>query len=554
MVIPWCGFTLFKLFKISIMIRLNYTFLFIIFLAFAAKAQDTPFDIQLTPIQVEGVGGLQAFAFGQHDGKWLVVGGRLDGLHRRQPFASFDIAGHNTQLIVVDPAGNQSWKASLDILPTSIKEQLSATNMEFYQEGDILYLIGGYGYSATAGDHITYPNLTAINIPQTIQAIQNNLSIQPFIRQIKDDKMAVTGGYLHKIYDTFYLVGGQKFIGRYNPMGPNNGPGFIQEYTNAIRKFTLEDDGNTLKVTHQPEIYDRAQLHRRDYNVASQILPDGREGLTAFSGVFQESVDLPFLTCVNIDSDGYAVQLGFNQYYNHYHCAHVPLYSAKDNEMHTLFFGGIAQYYDENGLLVRDDNVPFVNTIARVTRSSDGSMAEYKLPVTMPGLLGAGSEFIPISTIPSYENGVLKLDEINSDTIKIGYIYGGISSSAPNIFFTNTGTQSNASSQIFQVNLIKNSPTSVHDVNVQSKNGLGMVIYPNPSDEFIHLSFDLPVSSDVTLTIFDINGTLLKTYGWGQLSSGPHHYNTSEVFGNHKILIFQLQAGDRLSRQKVIVK
>jgi hypothetical protein len=534
--------------------RVNYTFLFILFLAFAAKAQDAPFDIQLTPIQVEGVGGLQAFAFGQHDGKWLVVGGRLDGLHRRQPFASFDIAGHNTQLIVIDPAGNQSWKASIDILPTSIKEQLSATNMEFYQEGDILYLVGGYGYSATSGDHITYPNLTAINIPQTIQAIQNNLSIQPFIRQIKDDKMAVTGGYLHKIYDTFYLVGGQKFIGRYNPMGPNNGPGFIQEYTNAIRKFTLEDDGNTLKVTHQPEIYDRTQLHRRDYNVAPQILPDGREGLTAFSGVFQENVDLPFLTCVNIDSDGHSVQPGFNQYYNHYHCAHIPIYSADDNEMHTLFFGGIAQYYDDNGLLVRDDNVPFVNTIARVTRQSDGSMAEYKLPVTMPALLGAGSEFIPISTIPSYENGVLKLDELDQDTTMIGYIYGGISSSAPNIFFTNTGTQSSASSQIFQINLIKNSATSVHDVNIQSQNGLGMVIYPNPSDEFIHLSFDLPVSSDVTLTIFDMDGSLLKTYDWGHLSSGPHHYNTSEVFNIHKVLLFQLQAGNKVSRQKVIVR
>ncbi|MBK8627653.1 MAG: hypothetical protein IPN86_19445 [Saprospiraceae bacterium] len=311
------------------MTRFANTLFFLLFVVLTIKAQNTPFDIQLTPMQVEGVGGMQAFAFGQHEGKWLIIGGRLDGLHRRQPFASFDIAGHNTQLIVVDPIGNQSWTASLDVLPASIKEQLSATNMEFYQEGDILYLIGGYGYSNTAGDHTTYPNLTAINIPQTIQAIQNDLSILPLIRQIKDDKMAVTGGYLHKIDDTFYLVGGQKFIGRYNPMGPNNGPGFVQEYTNAIRKFTLEDDGTTLKIIHQAEIYDKAQLHRRDYNVAPQIMPDGREGLTAFSGVFQENVDLPFLTCVNIDGDGYAVQPGFNQYYNHYHCAHIPLYSAK---------------------------------------------------------------------------------------------------------------------------------------------------------------------------------------------------------------------------------
>jgi hypothetical protein len=548
------GFTHYCPFKINFMSRFIFPIFLVLVMVLTIKAQDTPFDIQLTPIQIEGVGGLQAFAFGQHESKWLIVGGRLDGLHRRQPFASFDIAGHNTQLIVVDPSGNQSWTASLNVLPASIKEQLSATNMEFYQEGDILYLIGGYGYSATAGDHITYPNLTAINIPQTIQAIQNDLSILPFIRQIKDDKLAVTGGYLQKIYDTYYLVGGQKFIGRYNPMGPNNGPGFIQEYTNAIRKFTLEDDGMTINIIHQTEIYDRAQLHRRDYNVAPQIMPNGREGLTAFSGVFQENVDLPFLTCVNIDSDGYAVQAGFNQYYNHYHCAHIPLYSAKDNEMHTLFFGGIAQYYDDNGLLVRDDNVPFVNTIARVTRQSDGSMAEYKLPITMPTLLGAGSEFIPNQDISTYENGVLKLDEIDQDTTMIGYIYGGISSSAPNIFFTNTGTQSQASSQIFKVFLIKSSPTSVHDVNVQSKNGLGMVIYPNPSDENINVNFDLPAASVVTLTIMDVDGKVLKEYDWGYLSSGAHHYNTTEVFGNHKVLIFQLHSGDKVSIQKVVVR
>ncbi|MBK6785521.1 MAG: hypothetical protein IPG79_18555 [Saprospiraceae bacterium] len=31
---------------------------------------------------------------------------------------------------------------------------------------------------------------------------------------------------------------------------------FFQEYTNAIRKFTLEDDGNVLNINHYPEIFD----------------------------------------------------------------------------------------------------------------------------------------------------------------------------------------------------------------------------------------------------------------------------------------------------------
>lgn len=214
----------------------------------------------------------------------------------------------------------------------------------------------------------------------------------------------------------------------------------MQEYTNAIRKFTIQDDGNSIVINHFPEIVDEVSLHRRDYNVAPQIMPNGQEGATAFSGVFQHNVDLPFLNCVNIDSSGYVVNNDFKQYYNHYHCAHVPLYSAGSNEMHSIFFGGIAQYYDNNGVLTQDDNVPFVKTIARVTRDANGVMAEYKLPVEMPALLGAGSEFIPVETVPRFNYEIIDLDQLESDTTLVGYIYGGISSTAPNIFFTNTGT------------------------------------------------------------------------------------------------------------------
>lgn len=84
--------------------------------------------------------------------------------------------------------------------------------------------------------------------------------------------------------------------------------------------------------------------------------------------------------------------------------------------------------------------MPFVKTIARVTRNADGKMAEYKLPIEMPSLLGAGSELMINQTLTTYPNGVIKLDELSSDTNFIGYIFGGISSTAPNIFFTNTGT------------------------------------------------------------------------------------------------------------------
>ena len=91
--------------------------------------------------------------------------------------------------------------------------------------------------------------------------------------------------------------------------------------------------------------------------------------------------------------------------------------------------------------------------IARVTRNSIGTLAEYLLPIEMPILLGAGAEFIPNKNIPHYNNEVLKLDKITADSTLVGYIYGGIISSAKNIFFTNKGVESSASSQIFKVYL-----------------------------------------------------------------------------------------------------
>ncbi|MCX6266184.1 MAG: hypothetical protein NTW16_02335 [Bacteroidetes bacterium] len=61
--------------------------------------------------------------------------------HRRQPWATFDSAGQNDRLIVVDPVTQQNWSASLSTLPVSMQEQLSSTNMEFHQDGE--YQSGG---------------------------------------------------------------------------------------------------------------------------------------------------------------------------------------------------------------------------------------------------------------------------------------------------------------------------------------------------------------------------------------------------------------------------
>lgn len=466
-------------------------------------------NISLSAINIENLDGRQSFAVGQANGKWLIIGGRTDGLHRRQPFASFDTNGQPNELLVIDPVSKQKWTANLSILPIAIQEALKATNIDFIQNNNQLYLIGGYGYSNTLGDHTTFNTLTAIAVSETIAAIVSNNNYSNYIRQTSNSIFQNTGGQLEKINDSYYLIGGQDFQGRYNPMGPTHGPGFTQTYSNQIRKFNILDNGTLLGVNNISIITDSVNLHRRDYNALPQILPNLSQGITAYSGVFQQNVDLPYLNAVTIDSLSYVVNNNFNQYYNHYHCANIPLYSASKNEMHALFFGGIAQYYDSLGILVQDNNVPFVKTIARVTRDVNGTLAEYKLPIEMPALLGAGAEFIYRDNLPVYTNGVIKMDELSADSTVLGYIYGGINSSAKNIFWINDGSQSASSENIYKVTLHRNALTGIDHLNSQSMGTIKLMVYPNPNTGIFIAQYHLIKPTDVKITLSNVNGKII---------------------------------------------
>ncbi len=489
-----------------------YLFIVLAVSSFTATVAQEAFDVFIEPIAISNAPSVQSFSWGKTaDGKWVVLGGRIDGLHQRQPFAAFLPSSNNTSISVIDPENNQVWSASLSGLPTSIFEQLQSTNQEFHQNGNSLYVIGGYGYSTTASDHITYGNLTAIDINGVANAVINNANINSFFRQLSDTNLSVTGGHLGFLNGTYYLCGGQYFEGRYNPMGPNNGPGFIQRYTNQIRKFEVIDNGTNLSIANYAAITDVNELHRRDYNMSPQIFPNGQQGFTMFSGVFNPN-DLPYLNTVNVFDTGYAVNNNFNQYLSQYHSAKLPIHDNASNTMHTLFFGGMSQYtLDANGNLVQDNNVPFVKTISKVTRASNGSMTESKLDIEMPTLLGSGAEFIPESNANWFLNGeILNLNNLTADSTMVGYIYGGIESTAPNIFFINNGTQSSASNIVFKVYIVK-SITGINEKSLSGENVFNMNVFPNPSSESVNLSFFIPSYGKYSFLVYNLSGQLILT-------------------------------------------
>lgn len=495
-----------------------------------SKAQNTfDYTLELSPVNITNLPGLHSFVFGQHEDKWLLIGGRRDGLHARQPFNAFPSASNNTDLYVVDVNTNQFWSVSLNSLSTAIREQLQSTNMNFYQDGNDLYIIGGYAFSATANDHITFDKLTAVDVSGLINAIINNQPITSFFKQIANNNFANTGGQLGKIGDTFYLVGGHRFDGRYNP---NNNPTFTQTYSNQIRKFKINNTGSTLSISDYEAITDAVHLRRRDYNLLPQIFPDGTHGYTISTGVFQIGADLPFLYPVDIKASGHTPITTFNQYLSHYHSAKACLHDEAENKMYNLFFGGLSQYYYNNtGQLIQDNNVPFVKTISLLQRNSDGTLQEFLLPIEMPGLKGASSEFIPNKNLPHHPSKIFKLNDITADEFIIGHIVGGIDTNSLNPFANNQTNTTSASANIYAVKLIK-TPLSIQPVD--GSNPYGINVYPIPTKDFINIQLNQLPIKNLRYILTNALGQILHKEKLDPLKTdhqiGLSHLNTNNVF------------------------
>lgn len=485
------------------------------------KAQTNDFSFSLEKVEIAGMPGFQSSAVARMDGKIVVLGGRTDGLHRRQPFASFAADGSNTLLLVLDPVAGTFVSVPVEGLPAAQKEQMLATNIQFYQEGPWWFLAGGYGYSPTADDHITHPLLTIVRLDSLVEAVETGAPIAPWFQSIPDEQMAVTGGQLVKQGDVFYLAGGHRFEGRYNPM---NHPTFVQTYTNSIRRFTATHTGGQWTISHLPDWTDEVNLQRRDYNLLPQVFPQsGKIGFTLFSGVFTPISELPYLNSVDFDSSGYAVNNTFQQRLNQYHCAKAAFYDASSNRMYAVFFGGIAQFFiNSNGTLQQDDNVPFVRTIGRITRQADGSAVEEKIG-DMPGLLGAGAEFVPLATLPLVEGtDIIRLDLLTGDSVLIGYVLGGIESDLPNVFFDAPEDQSRAHTAFYKIWLKPGTGSSGIRVPALASPLRKPELSPNPARNLSVLQFSLDRPAQTSVVLQTPNAQTIHLEDLGTLAAGDH--------------------------------
>lgn len=406
-------------------------------------ADSAPFTITLVEVTGANTPALQSFVFGQANGLWLMTGGRTNGFHGTSDNEStFPTKYSNTNMFVYDPVANKQYKMAI---PEAYALQLQSTNMNYCQDGDYLYCIGGYGSNCATDSpdcYQTFPNLTAINVPKAIAAIQagNATDLAAAINSITDDRMQVTGGALHKLGDWFLLTVGQNYNTIYKG-------GITGIYTEQVRKFKITNTDGVPAITDYqaidcpfPTAEDEFnQFHRRDLTVAEAVLEDGAAGLTIFGGVFTKHGGA-YANPISIGNSGnlYILHDEFSQKFNLYECANIPMYDATTQMMYTVLLGGISDYYyDKNGTLMPGNPLnalPFSNHVTTVVSKNGGAMVEYPQQTpALPAFIGSDAEFVPDASLALYQNseGIIDFSKLpTTGSVTLGVMYGGILATA----------------------------------------------------------------------------------------------------------------------------
>ncbi len=438
------------------------------------SSQDLPFQIQIEQAGFSLPNGVHSGASAISNGQWLFIAGRTNGLPEVGNSNNFPLQQQNSVVYVVNPSTQEVFSRPLSDpssgLSQPLIDTLSVASPQYYQFENTLYLTGGYGVESASGQYSTKDTLTAINVSGLIHwvtAPSQGESAAQYIRQITHPLFQVTGGYMGKIGNQpTLLIFGLNFSGIYLDSS-NSG------YTEQVRRFRINDDGTNLSIDvlkAKPQ-NSNPNFRRRDLNVVpimrsiyGRLIP----GLVAFSGVFTANNGV-WTVPVEIAENGSLSMSNpfhkdtFKQGMNNYACAHLGLFSQAQKETYTLLFGGTSFGYFANGEFQSDAELPFINQVTAIKLGKDGDYTQYLMNGSFPTILstqsnagnpllfGSGAYFMPASDLPSYENGVLKLDEIGTVPVCLGHIVGGIASSKPN---TNAITDTAASPYIFKVTMM----------------------------------------------------------------------------------------------------
>lgn len=415
---------------------------------------------------------LQSFVLGTTADAWLFIGGRTNGFHAfpSTPDSTFPRKKANKWMYAYTLSTNTLDSMSVDSLPVDLRDQFSFTNIQHTQDGDSLYLCGGYGatyHAANDSTFITDSTFARIIVSQLVQAIKthNKALVQSAIAYDRNPNVFVcaTGGELLKINRRFYLVVGHRYQGAYF------GNGATQTYLDGIHSFTTREtttsialDLSSFRVISDTIGGQRTdsttQFHRRDLVVAPGIQTNGQTGISIYGGVFTPKNTTPFThpIYVNIfDANAPFTVDPFNQYSNNYAAPILAMYAKSDSVMYTTIFGGIVENKNDSATASFTHKVLTLKHDLTANTTSD-TVESVQLTTANNYYYGAESVFIPSRTTPMVDaaHSIIDFDALPANQpVVVGRIFGGILATVAN---NNTTTSSVATNQVFIITITKN--------------------------------------------------------------------------------------------------
>jgi hypothetical protein len=395
------------------------------------KAASSSFTIGLKALGTPSIPLVQSGAWAIQGNKLLLIGGRLQGFHGiTLNDTIFNQRYANRSIWVINLSDFSYSQLNLNIKNPRLLP-LSASSMEFVQDNDSLYIVGGYGINSIGSfqSNYTFRTIYVISVSAMINAVETQGNPEQAIIAAGDSPvLQVTGGALFKTGSTFYLMFGQNYPKVYNP-------GTTGTYTNAIRVFSLN---NNSEVTVTSTCTDTL-LHRRDLNAVTFIQQSGNF-FAGLGGVFTPKDDGYQQPVYYFPNGGNCkiIQDTLKQLTNQYTCAQVSIYDAANNTHTIALLGGIGKYM-YNPLLRKWQNgdngakLPFVKSITQMICTNNVMQQKIQLPPSqpeMPYYIGANAIFIPDSSL-LYQQGVIDYSKITADTTVIGLLYGGIQAQRP---------------------------------------------------------------------------------------------------------------------------
>lgn len=462
---------------------------------------------------------LQSFTHGISGSEWLLFAGRTNqsedngGLHDMRKNSdysdeSFPPTSFNENISVYNP--------NTDAVPTSItiaqlldvvsrkftsynldtiKKYTTVfknTNALVKQVDDYLYVVGGYGpidFTNPKNGYETYNQIARIHVPSMIELVKGNyasVNETKLFAFAQNKNLISTGGELHYINGTFYLVGGHNF----GKNAPNQG----QKYVDAVYPFAVSTsaenpyvlsflNGNPISDVADPKAISSDTLsafRRRDGPITTSLYYNPvnnkiEESIAIYAGVFKpgEKVLAAWNDAIYVhpnwttNNKQYTYDKTYNQKnFNVYSCPSVVAFDTNSKVLHTFLLGGIGDGNTKKEIRLSG----FTNTGTHIKLNIDGSPLKSSRTTFSKNLFannttneapfyGAEALFFPskdLKTISESKDVIDVNSTFTGDTknANIGYVFGGIESfsSYPGTYGR---TKSRASNKVWKIVLTK---------------------------------------------------------------------------------------------------